>query len=467
MEKTYLRAPKKDKAIQFKFTKNAPMQIQAKKFKSMRKALDEINYEKKSGKKIIKYMTNNNVDPTCLAQPKFVPHESKITQNTQTPSQQSDHLSLEKAMQVLANLHTVQSPLTPSLYHRQESFEYKKDQLKQLKENLNILQRSALQRKTLVIDTEKDEPSPPKTPAQWRSQPKSAQSSKYKSKKQGVERRIKAHKPLEDFLKASVTDLEIPQKDFLLNSPLSVKLDFSASKLHLDTSHRNSRAGLASAGIFRHTESEPFYSTMTSPLVKYPNSELFTLNSFEDDKKDFLTQRKEKMKKMLQVSPQARHIRVPNEKIATKERYNTPLESNVSPGNAEKILTQSKVLFFKDRYLNNNHNNLRTNESVTSGYFSSAEKTKIRTFNSYKALSQACESSAKLTPALQNALKRNYDLLDENFAKISNQLTEGEIEINEQIKRDIVAEMQNMSSSNTFNVGRKPKRAVTSYSKAR
>ena len=463
MEKHYLRASKRDKTSDFKFTKHAPVLIQEKKFKSMRKALDEINHEKKSGKKIVKYMTNNPVDPTSLAQPKFVPHESKTPQKTQTVNTQIDNLSLEKAMQVLSDLHSIQSPLTPSLYRRQETFEYKKDQLKQLKENISAVQRSSLSRKTLIIDTEKDE-SPQKTPSQWKSQPKSALSSKYKSKKDGIERRIKAQKPLEDFLKASTADPVIPTKDLLIGSPMYPKYDFSASKLYVNTSHRDQRSWIDSAGIFEHTESEPMFSRFSSPLVKYPNAEALTLASFEEDKKDFLTHRKEKMKKMLQVSPQARHIRVPNERIETKERYNTQLESNVSPGNAEKILAQSKVLFFKDRYLSSPFKN---NDSVTSVYFSSTEKSKVKMFNNYKALSQACETSAKLTPALQNALKKNYEMLDQNFAKMNNQLTEGEIEIDEQIKRDIVTEMQNMSSANTFNVGRKPKRAATSYSKTR
>ncbi len=456
MEKNYLKAPERGKASEYKFTKNANIYIQEKKFKSMRKALESLNEEKHGGRKIIKYMTNNKLDPAVLATPKFISHESKTQQTVPLPTLQLNSFNIEKAMRELTELNNG-NELQSSLSWRDDGlFEYQKSQLKIFKENLNIVQKSMSAHKPIFTSPEKEEPSPRK------SIPKSPfVSKKVKSKKAGIERRIEGQKPLDDFLKESEPETAVPQITMALGSPRSAKAELLSCRLNM---HPN-QFDAESPGVFEYTETEMMNSrVLMSPMMKTLSVEMFDDLSEDNEKKGMITQRREKVRKMLQTTQQSRHIRVPNEKILTKMRYNTVLDSNLSPYNTEKMIFESKNLFFKDRYLNQSR---KKAESPVNSYYSSAEKTKLDVFNGCKALSKACDANTKTSPSIHNAMKRSYRLLDESLAKLTNQLSSGEVEIDTQIKHDIVSEMQNLTSANagSSKVGRKPKRPATSYNR--
>jgi hypothetical protein len=154
--------------------------------------------------------------------------------------------------------------------------------------------------------------------------------------------------------------------------------------------------------------------------------------NIEDVGNEMLFKKQEKIKKILQASPQGKHIRVPNDMVLLKERYNVQIESLVNPQNASKVAMETKAMFFKDL--------------IGEGKVASPrviDKTRLHVYNSYKKLSQACESNEKDKPNLQSALQKGFKNLDYELRRVNGQFSVQEDELNNQIKQDILLEMQN------------------------
>jgi len=255
-----------------------------------------------------------------------------------------------------------------------------------------------------------------------------------------------------------------------LASPLSPQnFDLSASKFSLNFSNVKSGVLSHGGGIFINTQPEgpgsQTVSRMLSPMKS--NGEIDLMNSAEteivDSKEDLSVAREKKIKKVVGSSSQARHMRVKDMKIATKEKYNTVIDSFVSPENAMVVMNQTKAGFFRDQFLDVRG---KSRESPSAVYYDKTGRTKAQVYTTYKKLSEVCAINAKETPLLKNSLNRKMNAMNEDFAKMVSQLTEGdiELEIDNQIRQDVVAEMNAIPTHN-IKFAKKPKRPATSYQK--
>ncbi len=449
----------------------------------MRRALDELQYEHRTGKKVVKYITNNSPPQANLMVPKFTSQEGQMTFKTFTPIKVDQLLTLEQALKNLEELNTDTPIETFSPYFkRQDTFEYKKEQLKAFQEKLRSVEKLSSSRRPLKVQSEKTETTDenrPKTLSYLNNNgsvaPKLGKLPKSKSKKRGIEKRIKATQPLEAFLKTNESELPTIQtpQSVKMNSPLSAaNFDLSASKFSLNFSNVKSGVLSHGGGIFINTQAEgpgsQTVSRMISPMKSH--GEIDLMNSATDDEnmmntsKDSLSAaREKKIKRTMHSSQQARHIRRKDVKIAGKEKYNVVIDSFVSPDNVAIVMNQTKAGFFRDQFLDVRG---KSRETASGVYFDKSGKTKAQVYTTYKQLSQICAQNAKETPLLKSSLNRKMNAMNEDFTKMANQLTEGdiELEIDNQIRQDVVSEM-NAIPTHTFKLAKKPKRPATSYQK--
>jgi len=452
----------------------------------MRRALDELQYEHKTGKKVIKYITNNSPPATNLMVPKFTSQEGQMTFKTFTPIKIDQLITLEQALKHLEELN-IDTPIETfsPYFKRQDTFEYKKEQLKAFQEKLRSYEKLSSSRRPLKVQPEKTETTDENRPKMIVSlinngngnvAPKLGKLPKSKSKKRGIEKRIKATQPLEAFLKTNESELPTIQtpQSVKMNSPLSAaNFDLSASKLSLNFSNVKSGVFSHGGGIFINTQAEgpgsQTVSRMISPLKSHGEIDLMNSATTDDEnnnntsKEDLSAAREKKIKRTLHSSAQARHIRVKDVRIAGKEKYNVVIDSFVSPENAAIVMNQTKAGFFRDQFLDVRG---KSRESPSGIYFDKSGKTKAQVYTTYKQLSQICAQNAKETPLLKSSLNRKRNAMNEDFTKMANQLTEGdiELEIDNQIRMDVVSEM-NAIPIHSFKLAKKPKRPATSYQK--
>ena len=438
MKKNYLQIEQKDKRkVDKKGYNNVELAIQAKNFKTMKKTLDQIEYEKNNPKKVVKYMTNKGkIDPSTLAQPKFISYEYKAPIQHRPASIPNQKLTFDEAVRDFVNLNVVQMPTEPS--HEEEILEHNLDKIKQFQETLSSVERSSSAKRMLKVVTGKEELNcVPKKPSHFKRPPKSAHFRKTTHKKFGVEMRTQDHKPLDDFFATSIQ--EGPQSAVVQRSTSPVPaMEFSALKMELNLSNFGVRSADFpktgdSRGIFGGTH--PDESKYGSPLRRLQESgidDIVSANIY-DPGSEMLFRKQEKIKKILQSSPQGKHMRVPNDIVLLKERYNVQMESMVNPQNAGKVATETKALFFKDLLAEKN------------GKISTprVDKTKLHVYNSYKKLSEACEVNEKERPELQSALQKGFKTLDFELRKMNGHFSMKEEELHNQIKKDILLEMQN------------------------
>ena len=470
MEKQYLRGTKKDEYQSYTFTSRAKNILQERKFESMRRALEKLAYETENAHRVVKYtMNESSASPLAkpLAQPKFKSYEYKIYMNrslinNQILAQIDQQLTGEVDPQNLLDLNISTPDNIESVNKSQEAFERNKVHMQTFREKFSMACQNVPRQRLMKIMTrnnEKNSNSNSSSPLKVASarQPKAP---KVFSRRKGIERRIEAQNVIDDLLKALPQE---PASQIRASVPTlypeSPRFGCSEMKTKSIVQSRlmNRASTTSRRSVFEATQPERISGRRSIEPTKTNFEKEIEMIEMEDavETNDLTAQKYRILKKILRGSEMSKHIRAPDEKYETREKYSILVDSLVSPENAEQVNDQVKISFYKDKVVEK-----RRMARSLAGFNTAAilNKTKAEVYNVYKRLSQECEDSKKVTPTLQKAIVKSFRGISDDFKKMKEVFTAQEAELDQRIKKEVISDIQiSMATAKTI---RKPKKVT-------
>jgi len=457
-----------------------------KRFTLIRNAINDIHYETEHADRVVKYLSKVPIDESKLLEPTYVstikdsmPAQVQIP-HTFTPKK----IEFKSAIDEMRNLN-LEDVEPASELDFDARHKYNHEQLKKLQGSLNFVTRRMITKNKRELSIA-SESSIPEEFLQTGMPQSTTRRKKSYLKKKALSVRGKHQPSIDEFLKnGGMENIEVTENDqkrgsvFLLTSTINTvgtstptiniipseavidtqsQFDFKTFEMTqprempspIPTSHYPGRTNSIHSTNFLEVPGSPtrLHSApgeVRNTILKVKKEEekapherkqalKGTINeilyqSKHADNDDLKSKAISKVKKLMMVSKQGKHVRYPDEKLITRERYNVDITTMVSPKKVMRMVKHVKNEFFRQKV-----------EEIYDPYHGNKLKAFIHL--NCKQITKDCERAIKSNNHLNEKLGKKFNVLQEELKKMYGIIDGHGIDIDAEIKDDIKKEMQ-------------------------
>ena len=481
------------------FTNNAKKTIRNRNYSNMQKKIDQVVYEDSNSQKIVKYLTNPQIDPSRLMQPKFSCSDAKYAsvwkkQNIKTITREelnrlgSDlkEISLNNDSIFPQKLEVSFSSYRPQIEEditerERNNFRMNLSKLLQAKEDdspikskkeckspkiqLTVSERSQLMRIAKGQNNEEEREQDIQPQKEFLTTSPSL--FKQKSRPISSHDRFKNFSQIENLMNKKEQDLVFGSSSL----PSSPKMTFfttvkemkstAPQKFTLQTGQETYADMDPNSGTFSpifqqkiammKLEAESSVPA-NSKRSNYSEAKMISDEVVVDDYKSFkkMMSRQESVEIDESEPPtdRVKHKRNSQTDFKQREKYSIKIGSFMTQNELKKTIENSKRKFFEDRVdeiKKSSRNYFGSSRPISSHGGSPTNSVKSDFFKDFKKLTKVCKTNIKSTVRMKKNITKKFGDFKKTFGKMDRLMTDRDVEFETQLKKDIKHDLVNFN----------------------